>query len=914
MIPTRKKVTYEDFVKNKLRKAQPSGFTPTLPMNEKLFDWQKTIVAHAVKLGRCALFEDCGLGKAVQQMEWARQVCAKTGGKVLILAPIGVTNQTQEVEAPKFGYEVTRCKFGTDVKDGINITNYERLHLFDDIEFDGVVLDESSILKSFDGKTRKRLTERFASTPYRLCCTATPAPNDFTELGQHADFLGVCSPAQMLATYFINDTYDTGTWRVKGHAEESFWKWVSSWAVCLSKPSDIGFKDDGFDLPELSIEPIWVDVDEIAEVRSEGELFRVANTSATTINKEMRLSLQERCEVVKSIMCGNLNTQSPEGKNISAIQPKESGENHKAENQKKTALTCKDIITETKPDGTEEAGMNKTESTLKKGRSTPPMRRTGTKSSNEQKNGHQSEEIKKVKESEHTESQSVNLTQCSESKNTNVKSVDLQISQNQNFSQSLTTATKQALSEDYCAETATVESDTLRTPQDSCELRRYTSNEQWAVWVNLNDEQDCLESILDKDETVSIRGASSEAAKINGERRWRTGVKKTLVTKGSIFGYGMNFQHCHNLIVFPTYSHEDFYQIVRRFYRFGQKEMVKCFLILPRTAHAVLNALNRKKDQHELMQKMMRYTREAIGVEKVKDIKMNTKIETRTEGNWTMHLGDCVRVAKTFKDESIGFSVFSPPFADLFTYSEDVQDMGNCSSMDDFMVQFGYLIDELHRVMMPGREIAVHCCDLLATKWKDGAIEFKNFSDVIYQAFHKRGFLFHSRVCIWKSPVTEMQRTKAHGLLYKTLQKDSSNSRVGSADYLLVFRKRGENPVPIVHTPDDLPLDLWQEIASPVWMTVDQGNVLNGRNCKEQKDERHICPLQIDVINRALILWSMKDDLVFSPFAGIGSEGYCAVKMGRKFVGSELKQSYFEQACVNLNAAMEESKTLFALK
>lgn len=743
MIPARKKVSYEDFVKNKLRKVQPVGFNPPLPLNEKLFDWQKVVVTHGLKLGRCAFFEDCGLGKAAQQMEWAKQVCAKTGGKVLILAPIGVTNQTQEVEAPKFGYEVTRCKSGEDVKDGINITNYERLHLFDGVEFSGVVLDESSILKSFDGKTRKRLTERFASTPYRLCCTATPAPNDFTELGQHADFLGVCSPAQMLATYFINDTFDTGTWRVKGHAEEAFWKWVSSWAVCISKPSDIGFGDDGFNLPELSIEPIWIDVNETSEERKEGELFRVANTSATTINKEMRMSMDDRVKMVKEII-GN-------------------------------------------------------------------------------------------------------------------------------------------------------------------------SKEQWSVWCNLNDEQGALEKALG-DGCVSVKGSSTEVQRINRERDWRTGKVQTMVSKGSIFGYGMNWQHCHNLIVFPTYSHEDFYQIVRRFYRFGQKEMVKCFLILPRTAHSVLNALNRKKDQHELMQKMMRYTREAIGVETIKEVKMNTEIKNKTGNGWTMYHGDCVRVAKTFKDNSIGFSVFSPPFADLFTHSEDVQDMGNCSNMDDFTVHFGYLIDELSRVMMPGREIAVHCCDLLATKWKDGAIEFKNFSDVIYRAFHQRGLLFHSRVCIWKSPVTEMQRTKAHGLLYKTLQKDSSNSRVGSADYLLVFRKRGENPVPIVHTPDDLPLDLWQEIASPVWMTVDQGNVLNGKNCKEQKDERHICPLQLDVINRALILWSMKDDLVFSPFAGIGSEGYCAVKMGRKFVGSELKQSYFDQACVNLNSGTEESKTLFNLK
>jgi hypothetical protein len=238
--------------------------------------------------------------------------------------------------------------------------------------------------------------------------------------------------------------------------------------------------------------------------------------------------------------------------------------------------------------------------------------------------------------------------------------------------------------------------------------------------------------------------------------------------------------------------------------------------------------------------------------------------------------------------------------------------MGNCGGMGEFMKQFGYLIDELHRVTMPGRECAVHCCDLLATKWKDGAIEFKDFSGAIASAFRERGWLLHSRVTIWKSPVTEMQRTKAHGLLYKTLRKDSASSRVGAPDYLLVFRKRGENPKPITHDENSLPLDLWQELASPVWMTVNQGRVLNGEMAREQQDERHICPLQLDVIERALTLWSAPDDLVFSPFTGIGSEGYCSVKMGRRFVGAELKESYWKTACDYLRQAEESRRDLFS--
>jgi DNA modification methylase len=237
--------------------------------------------------------------------------------------------------------------------------------------------------------------------------------------------------------------------------------------------------------------------------------------------------------------------------------------------------------------------------------------------------------------------------------------------------------------------------------------------------------------------------------------------------------------------------------------------------------------------------------------------------------------------------------------------------MGNCSSLDEFMTQFNFLVKELHRITMTGRECAVHCCDLLATKWKDGDIELKDFSTRIAEAFKKTGWLFHSRITIWKSPVTEMQRTKAHGLLYKTLQSDSSKSRVGVPDYLLVFRKRGENPRPIKHVPGDFPLDLWQEVASPVWMTVNQGRTLNGESARGSQDERHICPLQLDVIERALMLWSAPDDLVFSPFAGIGSEGYCSLKMKRRFVGSELKKSYFDLACSYLRRAEDEAHTLF---
>jgi len=239
--------------------------------------------------------------------------------------------------------------------------------------------------------------------------------------------------------------------------------------------------------------------------------------------------------------------------------------------------------------------------------------------------------------------------------------------------------------------------------------------------------------------------------------------------------------------------------------------------------------------------------------------------------------------------------------------------MGNCANLGEFTKHFEFLIAEIARIMVPGREVCVHCVDLLSTKWKHGKIEFQDFSGEIIRAFWRHGFLFHSRICIWKSPVTEMQRTKAHGLLYKTLTADSTDSRVGCADYLLVFRKPGENPRPVTKDRTAYPVDWWQEVASPVWMTVDQGRVLSGEGAREQADEKHICPLQLDVIERAVTLWSNRGDLVYSPFAGIGSEGWGALKLGRRFVGSELKQSYFEQAKLNLKNATSQQEMLLDL-
>jgi DNA modification methylase len=724
-------MNYDDFIKSKVKRVLPQGFNPK-PIHAPLFDWQKHVVEWAIRQGRAALFEDCGLGKTLQQLEWARQVAEHTGGAVIILTPLAVAAQTL-AEAHKFGIDARIVKQPEQVAPGINITNYEKLDLFDDCEFAGVVLDESSILKNFSGKTRIRLTERFAGCDYRLCCTATPSPNDYTEFGQHADFLGICSPAQMLATFFLNDTFNTGDWRLKKHAESEFWNWLGSWAACIGKPSDIGFDDDGYNLPPLRMETITVDVDERASADSD-ELFKHATLSATTMHKELRETAAERAQAVADMV--------------------------------------------------------------------------------------------------------------------------------------------------------------------------NASDEQWLVWCNTNAEEDELTNRIE--DCVSVRGSDRPEHKESRIASFMSGKVRVLVSKPSICGFGMNFQMCRNVaFVGLSYSFEDFYQALRRSYRFGQEREVNAYIVQARTEGAILSVVKHKIEQHARMQEQMKVAALALRKSEA-TILMKTDIEKASGDGWELYHGDCVRVAANIETESVGISVFSPPFADLFTYSADVQDMGNCDNKDEFAKQFRFLITEIFRVTKPGRMACVHCNDLLSTKWKHGKIEFQDFSGDIVRAFREAGFAFHSRVTIWKDPVTEMQRTKAHGLLYKTLCSDSTSSRMGSPEYLLIFKKPGENAEPVKHTPEQFPLSQWQEWASPVWTTIDQGNVLNGEIAREQSDERHICPLQLDVIERALVMWSNHGDLVYSPFAGIGSEGYQALRMDRPFVGSELKESYFKQACRFLQSAKSQ--------
>lgn len=718
-------MTYEQFLERKKVRVQESGFE-VAELNKNLFQFQDYIVRKALKHGRYAIFADCGLGKTLMQLEWAYRVVEYTNRPVMILAPLAVTGQTIQ-EGLKFGIEVyeylPEMITMHETPPGIFITNYEQLDNVNTEDFAGVVLDESSILKNYEGATKELIIDRFAQTQYKLACTATPSPNDPMELGNHAEFLNVMSRNEMLAMYFVHDGGETAKWRLKGHSEDIFWQWVNSWAIMLSKPSDIGFSDEGYVLPE----PNYINIEIETEKRDNGKLFNDVSINATNYNAELRLTIIERLEHVADIV-----NNSEELFLIAVKQNEESSQ------------LCKMI-----PDAVEVKGND-------------------------------SPEYKKDK------------------------------------------------------------------------LLGFANNEF-----------------------------------------------RVLVTKKKIVQFGMNYQNCHNIIdASPDFSFEGLYQFIRRCLRFGNKNRVNVYIVTTDTMKNVIESIKVKQSQFQKMQKAMQESMKKGFEATAKHQSGNEVVESE---NYNLYKGDCVQIIKKIPDESIGFSIFSPPFAELYTYSDKVEDMGNSRDYNEFLFAFNLLVKELYRVMWTGRNVAVHCMDLPIQKGKEGYIGLRDFSGMILQAFTDAGFIYHSRVTIWKNPVTEMQRTKALGLLHKQVKKDAAMSRVGIPDYLLVFRKPGEHLHPVRC---DIPVDLWQQYASPVWMDIDYGNTLNAREARDERDEKHICPLQLDTIERAMHLWSNKGDTVFTPFLGIGSEAYVAVKNDRKAIGIELKDSYFDTACKNVATAV----------
>ena len=287
-------------------------------------------------------------------------------------------------------------------------------------------------------------------------------------------------------------------------------------------------------------------------------------------------------------------------------------------------------------------------------------------------------------------------------------------------------------------------------------------------------------------------------------------------------------------------------------------------------------------------------------------------IDSTIGENFALYNGDCVDVLRGIPAQSVHYSIFSPPFASLYTYSNSPRDMGNCRTNEEFFEHFAFLVTELKRVMRPGRNVSFHCMLFPASKERDGFIGLKDFRGDLIRAFQAQGFIFHAETVIWKDPVTQMQRTKALGLLHKSVRENSAMCRMGIPDYLVTMRAPGEQIDRVTHTREDYPVDQWQKVASPVWMDINPSDTLQYQSAREHDDERHICPLQLEVIRRGVELWTNRGDVVLSPFAGIGSEGHVSLQMGRKFIGIELKESYYQQAARNLQAALRINGDLFA--
>jgi len=729
-----KNEAYNRFLRDKQVIDTPTGLTDVPMLSPMLYPFQRDIASWALRRGRAAIWADCGLGKTPMQLEWANHV----PGDTLILAPLAVSAQTVR-EGEKFGIPVHYCRSQDMAKPGINITNYEMLEHFDPGRWTGVVLDESSILKAYDGKTRTAIIQSFRDTSFKLACTATPAPNDYMELGNHAEFLGVMSRVEMLSMFFVHDGGETQKWRLKGHAEGDFWEWMASWAVMLRKPSDLGYSDEGFILPPIHYRQIEVDV----ERAPEGMLFALEAVTLQERIAARRDSVEER------------------------------------------AAACAEIVN--------------------------------------------------------------------------------------------------------------------------------TSDESWILWCNLNSEADAIRRVIP--EAVEVRGSDEPETKELRLREFGEGKIRVLLTKPSIAGWGLNWQHCHHMaFIGLSDSWEQYYQAVRRCWRFGQKNEVLVSVITAQTEGAVVSNIKRKEQDASRMAGNMVEHMHKINEENIsmtKSEKAEHKTDSVTGEGWELYLGDCVDVAGQQPNDSVDYSVFSPPFASLYTYSNSDRDMGNCKNYDEFMEHFRFLVTELYRITKPGRLVSFHCMNLPTSKSHHGYIGLRDFRGELIRMFESEEWIYHSEVCIWKDPVTAMQRTKALGLLHKQLKKDSAMSRQGVPDYLVTMRKPGENADRISHTNETFPVSQWQHIASPIWMDINPNDTLQYRSAREQKDERHICPLQLGVIERALRLWSADGDLVFSPFAGIGSEGFVAIQMGRRFLGAELKESYWRQAALNLKDAKREQGDLF---
>ena len=739
---------YTDYLASKRVTIPDAGFTAET-INGQLFNWQEHIVRRALQRGRFCIFADTGLGKTRMQLAYADAVARHTNRRVIILAPLAVAAQTV-AEGELVGIKARHARETSDIEpdDQIIVVNYERLERFTKMRWSGIVLDESSILKSYSGTMRQQIQGFADKIPYRLACTATPAPNDMMEMAMHSQFVGAMKREQIQARYFVNDYKggDRVVLRLKRHAEREWYAYLSEISIALRKPSDIGdYSDDGYLLPEPLRIIHRIDDDGVA---AEGRLFGVEARTLTERREAKRNSIDDRVEQIRK------------------------------------------IVVDSEPD------------------------------------------------------------------------------------------------------------------------------EQWIIWCHLNDEADALAAAIP--EATEIRGSDTPDRKEHALLGFARGEHRVLITKPSIAGHGMNFQRCARVaFVGLDDSWEAFYQAVRRCHRFGQQRQVHLHIVASASEQQIIDNIQRKERQAK---QMMDGMIDEIGkIRFGRSFTDKVEIDNASGSGWQLMLGDSAQRMSEMDENSIDISVFSPPFPGMYLYSNTEHDVGNARTISELVDHSRFIMGEaLHRITKPGRMACVHMMQLPASAWEHGYRGVQDWRGPMINMMMDAGWIYAGEVTIDKNPQIPATRLKENSLLFKSLATDATKCRMALADYMIYFRKPGENSIPVragAHprynddgwiTPEE-----WIEWAAPVWYGRHRGlpggisetDTLNPRTSKDEKDERHCCPLQLGVIERALKLWSAPGETVFSPFAGIGSEGVVALRTHRKFIGCELKRSYFEAAKRNLAAS-----------
>ncbi len=620
----------------------------------------------------------------------------------------------------------------------------------------GILVHNSSILKAIDGKTRAKLIAACANVPYRLCCTATPAPNDYTELGNHAHFLGVCTTAEMLSMFFINankqqtfildgKVYEKKgsnkggqEWRLKHHAEQPFFRWLASWAITLTKPSDLGYDDDGFLLPPLTVTPHFIPSDYVPQ----GELLFTGLKGLANRVEVRRQGLNDRLVKLHELM-----------------------------------------------DGT---------------------------------------------------------------------------------------------------------------------------SDQWIVWVGLDEESRLVAASLP--DAVEVKGSDSPEHKASTFEAFQDGQHRILVTKGKIGGFGMNFQVAHRMLFFGlSDSWETFYQCIRREWRYRQQHPVQVHIVLSEAEQEIYQNIMRKEAmakrlREQLVSAVAGYERGELGMGEAIDT--DYREQTAKGQNWTLMMGDSCKRLREIATNSVDLSVYSPPFADLYTYSASERDLGNSRDWRQFFEHYSFIIREILRVTKPGRLTCVHTSDIPAMASRDGWIGIKDFPGEVIRAYEANDWQFVGRAFVQKNPQAQAIRVKSKALLFVQLRKDSADSRPALVDQVLIFKKPGDNVVPVRPVANgELDNETWIEWANGIWLGISESDTLQYAGARGAEDEKHICPLQLGTIERCIRLYSNPGETVLDPFNGIGSTGYMALKLGRRYMGCELKPEYWRTACGYLRQAEQEART-----